>query len=136
MMVYFDTNVWVYAFSKNVDSEEQKSLAIKYIEAAMKDETIVVSEVILCEMAFILQKLEESQDNIDERLSFLSEYVKTVDVRVHQRMIEILKETNLYGSSFDVYHLAFSEYYQAKLVTFDKGFKKLKNNTKIKIIIL
>jgi len=51
-------------------------------------------------------------------------------------MLEILKKTNLYGSSSDVYHLAFSEYYQAKLVTFDKGFKKFKNNTKIDIVIL
>lgn len=135
-MVYFDTNVWVYAFSKNVDSEKQKNLAIELIEVAMKNDTIVVSEVILCEMAFILNKLEENQNAIDERLSFLSAYVKTVDATVHQRMIEILKETNLYSSSFDVYHASFSEYYQAKLVTFDKGFKKLKNNTKIEIVIL
>ena len=50
-------------------------------------------------------------------------------------MTEILKETSLYISSFDVYHLAFSEYYNAKLFTFDKGFKKLQHISKIELII-
>ena len=50
-------------------------------------------------------------------------------------MIEILKETNLYISSFDVYHLAFAEYHNTKLFTFDKGFKKLQNISKIELVI-
>ena len=135
-MVYFDTNVWVYAFAQNVDNEKQKNLAIKWIEEAINNKTIIVSEVILCEMVFILQKLEENSEVIDRHLSFLSTYIRTGDFTIHQRMMEILQETNLYASSFDVYHLAFSEYYHARLVTFDKGFKKLKNNTKIDIVIL
>ena len=69
-------------------------------------------------------------------MAFLADYVKKVDVMVHQRMIILLKRQALYGSAFDVYHEAFTEYYQAKLVTFDKGFQELKNNTKIDIVIL
>ena len=50
-------------------------------------------------------------------------------------MIEILKETSLYISSFDIYHLAFAEYHSAKITTFDKGFKKLQNISKIEVVI-
>jgi predicted nucleic acid-binding protein len=50
-------------------------------------------------------------------------------------MIEILNKTNLYISSFDVYHLAFAEYHNTKLFTFDKGFKKLQNISKIEIVV-
>ena len=35
MMVYFDTNVLIYAFSKNVDDERQKNLSIKLVEEAI-----------------------------------------------------------------------------------------------------
>jgi len=45
------------------------------------------------------------------------------------------KDKSLYNSSFDVYHLAFAEYSNAKLITFDKGFQKLKDISKIEIDI-
>ena len=50
-------------------------------------------------------------------------------------MIEILKNKSLYASSFDIFHLAFAEYHNVKLVTFDKGFKKLQTISKIEIDI-
>lgn len=40
-----------------------------------------------------------------------------------------------YSSSFDIFHLAFCEYNSCKLITFDKGFKKLKSLSKIELII-
>ncbi|HIP61497.1 MAG TPA: PIN domain-containing protein [Sulfurovum sp.] len=49
--------------------------------------------------------------------------------------MEVLKKTSLYMSSFDIYHLAFAEYHNAKLFTFDKGFKKLKNLSNIEVAI-
>jgi predicted nucleic acid-binding protein len=50
-------------------------------------------------------------------------------------MIEILNKTNLYISSFDVCNLVFAEYYNTKIFTFNKEFKKLKNISKIEVII-
>jgi len=102
---------------------------------AIEDKSLIVSELILCEFAFISHKLKENKDEIDDNLAFLSEYLKPTDITVHQRILEILKETSLYVSSFDVYHLAFSEYYNSKLVTFDKGFKKLKKLSKVEIVV-
>jgi len=134
-MVYFDTNVLIYAFSKNIDDEKQKELSVKLVGEAIENETLIVSELILCEFAFIANKLKEDKNDIDHNLAFLSEYVKATDITVHQRMLEILKETSLYISSFDVHHLAFSEFYDAKLITFDKGFKKLKDIAIVEIEI-
>jgi len=135
MMVYFDTNVLIYAFSKNTDDERQKDISVKLVGDAIEDESLIVSELILCEFAFISHKLKENKDEIDDNLAFLSEYLKPTDITIHQRILEILKETSLYVSSFDVYHLAFSEYYNSKLVTFDKGFKKLKKLSKVEIVV-
>jgi len=135
MMVYFDTNVIIYAFSKNIDDERQKDISVKLVGDAIEDESLIVSELILCEFAFISHKLKENKDEIDDNLAFLSEYLKPTDITVHQRILEILKETSLYVSSFDVYHLAFSEYYNSKLVTFDKGFKELKKLSKVEIVV-
>jgi len=50
-------------------------------------------------------------------------------------MLYVLKETSLYISSFDIYHLAFSEHYNAELHTFDKGFKKLLDISKVNISV-
>jgi len=135
MMVYFDTNVLIYAFSKNIDDQRQKEISIGLIEEAIRDEKLIVSEVILCEFAFISHKLKEHKEEIDNNLAFLSEYLRPADHNVTQRIIKILSDTSLYGSSFDAYHLAFSECHHAKLITFDKGFKKLKKISKVELII-
>ncbi len=134
MMVYFDTNVLIYAFAKNIDDDKQRDISIKLVEA-IENDTLVVSELLLCEIAFISNKINEDKNSIDDNLAFLSTYLQSTHFSINQRMLEILKETSLYISSFDVYHLAFSEYHNAKLTTFDKGFKKLQNISKIEIFI-
>lgn len=134
-MVYFDTNVLIYAFSKNVDDEKQKSISIKLVEEAIANNSLIVSELILSEFAFISHKLNENKNEIDDNLEFLSSYLKPSGCAITQRMLEILKETSLYISSFDIYHLAFAEHYNAKLITFDKGFKKLLDVAKIDIVV-
>ena len=126
-MIYFDTNVLVYAISKNVDDENQQKLSIKLLEEAIKDDTILLSQISLYELAFILKKLNNSNQFIDEVLEFLSQYILSENINVYQKVLEIMKNTNSYKSSFDVYHLAFSEFYNAKLITFDKGFSKFKD---------
>ena len=135
MMVFFDTNVLIYAFCKNIDNNEQQDISVDVFDKAIENQNLIVSELILCEFAFISNKLKEDKNNIDDNLKFLSIFLKQSNPTINQRMIEVLEETNLYISSFDVYHLAFSEYYNARLFTFDKGFKKLQDISKIKIII-
>ena len=135
MMVYFDTNVLIYAFTKNIDSKKQKDISIELVERAIENNCLVLSELTLCEFAFVSHKTREEKRNIDDNLEFLSTFLRTDSLSVSQRIIDILRQTNLYNSSFDVCHLAFSEQYNAKLITFDKGFKKLQNISKVDIEI-
>jgi predicted nucleic acid-binding protein len=134
-MVYFDTNVLLYAFTKNIDDEKQREISTILVEEAIDNDTLIISEVILCEFAFVSNKLNEDKNDIDNNLEFLSTFLQPSNFSINQRMIEILNKTNLYISSFDVYHLAFAEYHNTKLFTFDKGFKKLQNISKIEIYI-
>jgi predicted nucleic acid-binding protein len=125
MMVFFDTNILIYAFCKNLNNKEQQDIALKLFAEAIENQNLMVSELILCEFAFISNKLKEDKNNIDNNLKFLSIFLKQSNPNINLRMTEVLKETSLYNSSFDVYHLVFAEYYNSKLFTFDKGFKKL-----------
>jgi len=134
-MVYFDANVLIYAFAKNVDNLEQSKISTTLVEKALDNNTLIVSQITLCEFAFVSAKMNEDKEDIDDNLEFLSTFFKPSNFSVNQRMIEILKDKNLYTSSFDIFHLAFAEYHNSKLVTFDKGFKKLQNISKIEIDI-
>jgi len=49
MMVFFDTNVLIYAFCKNVDNEKQQNISVKLFDEAIKNQNFIVSELILCE---------------------------------------------------------------------------------------
>ena len=135
MMVYLDTNILIYAFTKNIDDAKQREISTILVEEAIENDTLIVSELILCEFAFISNKINEDANDINDNLQFLTTFLQSSNFSINQRMIEILKETNLYISSFDVYHLAFAEYHNAKLFTFDRGFKKFQDISKIEIFI-
>ena len=96
---------------------------------------MILSEISLYEFAFSCKKLKEDFQNIQDNLKFLFQFVKSTDINIHKRVLEIFESTNLYNSSFDVFHLAFCEENNCKLITFDKGFKKLQNISKIEIVI-
>lgn len=135
MMVFFDTNILIYAFCKNIDNKEQQNISVRLFDEAIESQNLIISELILCEFAFVSNKLDEDKNNIDDNLKFLSTFLKQSNSNIHQRTMEVLKKTSLYMSSFDIYHLAFAEYHNAKLFTFDKGFKKLKNLSNIEVAI-
>jgi len=134
-MEYFDTNIYVYAFCNNIDDKNQKDISKKLVRESVQNNTIIVSEMILYEFAFASKKLKEDDVFIEQNLDFLSQFVKPTNSDINKRVVEILKESKQYTSSFDVFHLAFCEYNNCKLITFDKGFKKLQNLSKIELII-
>ena len=135
MMVYFDTNVLIYAFAKNIDDNKQGEISTLSVEEALNTETLIVSEITLCEFAFVSAKMNENKNDIDDNLEFLSLFLQPSNIIVNQRVLEILKNKSLYISSFDIFHLAFAEYHNVKLVTFDKGFNKLHAISKVEIDI-
>ena len=134
-MVYFDTNVLIYIFALGIDTLKQKNISIKLFDESIKNKNLILSDISLYEFAFSCKKLKEDPVTIQKNLKFLSRYVKEININIHKRVIEIFEETNLHTSSFDVFHLAFCEHNNCKLITFDKGFKKLQNISKIEIDI-
>jgi predicted nucleic acid-binding protein len=135
-MVYFDTNVYVYAFCQNVDNPAQKELSQSLLKQSVSNHELILSEMILYEFAFVSKKLEEETGVIQNNLEFLSRYAQPTHGNILKRVLEIFEYTSLYRSAFDVFHLAYSESLGCKLITFDKGFKKLKAVAKTEIEIL
>ena len=135
-MEYFDTNVYIYAFCKNVDDENQKEISKKLIRESLQNNTMVASEIILYEFAFVSKKLKEEDVFIEQNLKFMAQFIKPTNSNVHKQVMDIWEKGKDYSSSFDIFHLAFCEENDCKLITFDKGFKKLQKHTNIKIEIL
>ena len=136
MMQFFDTNVLIYGFVKNVDDKHQQQTSINLIENALSSDSFVVSDIVLYEFAFVANKLEEKKENIDNFLKFLSTFSKQSNSMIANRTLELLNESSLYKSSFDISHLAFCEFYELELITFDKGFKNLSKYSDTKIRLL
>jgi len=134
-MVFFDTNVLIYALCQNLDDTEQQNISVKLFEEAILNKSIILSELVLCEFAFTSKKLNEDENIINQNLKYLSQFVKSSNETVSKRIVDIISQTNLFKSSFDIFHLAFCEENNCKLVTFDKGFKKLQTISQIEIDI-
>ncbi len=135
-MEYFDTNIYIYAFCKNIDNENQKDISKKLIRDSLQNNNMLASELILYEFAFVSNKLKEEDVFIEQNLKFIAQFVKPTNPNVNIRVMEILKKSRQYSSSFDVFHLAFCEDNDCKLITFDKGFKKLQNVSKVEVTIM
>jgi predicted nucleic acid-binding protein len=135
-MQFFDTNVLIYGFVKNVDDKHKQQTSINLIENALSSNSFVVSEIVLYEFAFVANKLEEKKENIDSYLKFLSTFSKQSNSMIANRTLELLNKSGLYKSSFDINHLAFCEFYELELITFDKGFKSLAKYSDTKIRLL
>ena len=136
MMQFFDTNVLIYGFVKNVDDKHQQQTSINLIENALSSDSFVVSDIVLYEFAFVANKLEEKKENIDNFLKFLSTFSRHSNSMIANRTLELLNKSGLYKSSFDINHLAFCEFYELELITFDKGFKNLSKYSDTKIRLL
>ncbi len=134
-MVYFDTNVLVYIFALGIDTLRQKNKSIKLFDETIKNKNLILSDIVLYEFAHSCNKLKENPITIQKNLKFLSRFVKPTDISIHKRVIEIFENNLLHHSSFDLFHLAFCEYHNTKLITFDKGFKKLQKLSKTQIDI-
>ena len=135
-MIYFDTNIYLYAFLSKVDDETQQNRSINLLYNALESKTLIISEINLYEYAFVAKKQKESKEDIKKYLDFMSKFIKPSN-DVYKRALDIMNQKDFYRHSFDVVHLAFSEYYNCnKLVTFDKGFKKLQDITEVEIIVV
>jgi len=136
-MIYLDTNVFVYALSKNVDDLSQKEKALHYLREAIEESSLVVSEILLYEFAFVSKKLGEEPKSIGDNLEFISDFLERPIDDIFSKVLSFMEEHDFYRHSFDVYHLLFSENIGCKrVITFDKGFKKLQKYIDVQVEIL
>ena len=84
-MEYFDTNIYIYAFCNNIDDKNQKLISNKLVRESIKNNTIVVSEMILYEFAFVSKKLKENNIFIEQNLDFLSQFIKPTHPNINSK---------------------------------------------------
>ncbi len=135
-MIYLDTNIFVYAFCKNVDDHSQKIKSQEILKESIKNDALIISEIVLYEFAFVSKKLEEDTKVIDNNLKFLSNY-EQIATEISSDVLSLMSKTSSYKQSFDIYHLCFSNHFNCtEFITYDNGFKKFQDFSYAKIDIL
>ena len=135
--VYLDSNVLVYAFCEQPDAEQKQQKSIKLVTDLLESGNLCLSNLTICEFAFILKRLKESDEKIKNSIEILQQFVRKPDKPVTQRLSEIMDYLSMYKNSFDCYHLAFAEALNcSELITFDTDYNRLKPISEIEITVL
>ena len=127
-MIYFDTNVIIYALEIVPYDERLVKTAKSRFDKALKDQQTALSFLTVAEVAFVLAKLKVEESILEKTLNFLSVRVQEVvmDPSVIKDFLAISKKTHLYRQSFDVLHVEIARRLNCqKIVTFDRELKKL-----------
>ncbi len=136
-MIYLDTNVLLYATLSKVDTQSQQDKAIGILKELLKDESLLLSNLNLLEYVFVMNKANEEKEKIENSLSLFKEFVKDEKDGFHNKLILLLRSSDIFKNSFDFYHIMFADSYKCqKLLTFDKEFKKFINKFNVNIKIL
>ena len=134
IMIFFDTNVLVYATINQGD--EKLALAEQVIEDAIMHNHFLVSPLVISEYIFILSKLK-IVDRHHEDIALYTKYTKgSIDKDILLPSYKLCREIDFCKNMNDAMHLKVAEQYCTKLVTFDSDFKKLQHYTNIEIEIL
>lgn len=135
--IYLDSNVLVYAFCEQPDAKNKQTKAINLVIDLLKNNNLCLSNLAICEFAYILKRLKEHPDKIKDSIKILEQFSKIPKKSITNRMTEIMNTKSMYKNSFDCYHLAFAETVKChELITFDKDFNKFKTISEIKITVL
>jgi len=133
-VTFFDTNVLVY-FTINQD-EYKLATAQKHIYDAIKNDSFVISPMVISEYIFILSKykiVKQHQDKVD----FFSTYIQgSIDKEMTMQAYELCQKIDFCKNINDVLHLKIAEQHCERLATFDSDFKKLERYTSINIEVL
>ncbi len=136
-LIYLDSNVLVYAFCEQPDAEKKQDKSVELINNLLENGNLCLSNLAICEFAYILKRLKEDDEKIKTSIEILEGFIDVPDSSVTQRVLEIIKSEDLYKNSFDCYHLAFAETMNcSELITFDNDFNKFNSISKININIL
>lgn len=129
-MIYFDTNVVVYALEIVRDDERLIAKAKSCFDAALDAREVALSFLTISEMSFVLAKLKVEQLMLEKTLGFLSGFSQDIliDSSVIRDFLRITKTTLQYRHSFDILHIEIARRLNChKIVTCDREFKKLQS---------
>ncbi|NKQ41908.1 MAG: type II toxin-antitoxin system VapC family toxin [Sulfurovum sp.] len=133
-MIFFDTNVLVYA---TIDQDKEKMmLSQKLIAQAIKDDTFFISALVLSEYIFILSKLKIIHEQDEKLILFSSLSQGSHNTDTVMDGYSLCKKIDFCKNINDMIHVKVAEEYCEKLVTFDSDFKKLQKYTELEIEIL
>jgi len=132
-VIYFDTNVLVY-FS--IDQDEKKlQISREKIFEAIKNREFFISPLVIIEYIFILSKLNILDEQYEKVEFFLNFVNIEIDKKVINEAFLICKRLKRCKNINDTIHFVIATKYCKKILTFDKDFKKFKNeNLKIEIL--
>ena len=73
--VYPDSNVLVYAFCEQPDTEKKQKISVELITDLLRSGNLCLSNLTICEFTYILKKLNESNDKIKDSIKILEQYI-------------------------------------------------------------
>lgn len=134
-MIYFDTDVLINLLIPQDEVKHEK--AKKLYELATDNGNFFISLLCLQETAFVLQKLDQRRENIEDILTaFLSYQPVSFGVREMKRGIVLANEIGFQNIN-DCLHIAIAEIHCTEIFTFNKAdFTRIKKHSKLKITIL
>ncbi len=133
-MLFFDTNILIY-YCINQDEEKQR-ISRELIKTSLKNDSFVISSLVLAEFIFTLNKIkkfDEQKDKIEFFKKFTKYSMKKSDVfNAYEKCNKINKCRNIN----DFIHLEIANKYCQRLITYDSDYKNLGKFYNIKIEIL
>jgi predicted nucleic acid-binding protein len=134
-MIYFDTNVLVYA-SVNQD-EKWLALSQLKIENAIIQNQFVISPLVLQEFIYVLSKLKIERAYLCATFQQYSRYLKgAVDGEMIRRASAIVQSHNCGKNINDLLHLLLAEKYATSVLTLDRDLLKLQDLVGISVFML
>jgi len=134
-MIFFDTNVLVYA-AITQDLDKQK-ISDRLIEKAIREETLTLSPLVISEFIYVLAKLKINRELTEAALALYKPFVtEVIEPSMIFEAAALCNDLNRGKSINDAVHLKFAERYCQKIVTFDSDFKVFKKHSTCHIDIL
>jgi len=134
MMIYFDTNILIYAIVNQ--GNNRMELSKKLIEKALDDNEFYISNLVLIEYIFGLSKLkilDKKSDTIDIYSKFCKDKISKIEIlNAYEKCQKLSKCRNIN----DFIHLEIANKHCKKIVTFDSDFKNLQKFYDVEIEIL
>lgn len=134
-MIYFDTNILIYA-SVNQDIEKMEK-SQKLLLDAIAGNQLIISPLVIQEYVFVLNKLKIDSAAIYRKTLAFEKYCKHyVDSALIFEAIAFASKIDFFSNINDMVHLKFAENYCTRLITYDTDFIRLKQYTKIEIEVV